>query len=423
MFDYIQACEYIQRSASLGSRPGLERIRRLCGILGNPEADLRFIHVAGTNGKGSTCAMIASALTAAGVHTGMYYSPAMTCIEDHYMIDGELITHGEYADAISAVAAANEQLIKEYGESATQFELETAAAFYHFSKNHCSVVVLECGMGGRDDATNIVTDKLCCVITSVSRDHMSYLGDTLKEIASVKAGIITSDCPVVISGQSEEVLDVVRDRCRDVGSTLYVAGADERDAVSGYKLSLRGTFQQENAATAYRVLRVIEENGLLPGVHIDEKAMTEGFANVRWPFRFEQIAEDPLVFTDGAHNADAAVKLRETIEEELAGYKVIFIMAVFADKEYEKVTAALADKAAMIITTQTPDNARALPAGELAECALRYCDNVTAVKSIKEAYELAVAAAGKYDGKVAIVACGSLSYLNELKSAAGNYNG
>ncbi len=419
MFSYDQACEYIQRSASLGSRPGLGRIKRLCEILGNPEADLRFIHVAGTNGKGSTCAMIASALTAAHVRVGMYYSPAITCIEDHYMICGKLITHEDYAKAVSAVASANEQMIRQSGESATQFELETAVAFYHFRENHCDVVLLECGMGGRDDATNIVPDKICCVITSVSRDHMEYLGDTPGKIASVKAGIITSDAPVVVAKNDAEVIDAIKERCDITGSPMYIAGSsDDTAAVDKMKTALRGTFQKENAAAAYRVLKVIDEKKLLPDVRVDDAVIAEGFADTRWPFRFEQINDDPVIILDGAHNPDAAVKLRETIESELDGYKIVFVMGVFADKEYEKEVATLADKAYMIITVQTPGNKRALPAEKLAECAGRYCERTETFETIKEAYERAVSAANDIDGDAAIIACGSLSYLKEFRDCA-----
>lgn len=418
MFGYDQACEYIERSASLGSRPGLERIRRLCDHLGNPEADLRFIHVAGTNGKGSTCALIASVLTEAGVHVGMYYSPAMTGIDDHYLIDGKPLSHDEYARAVSAVAEANEALMKEGSESATQFELETAMAFYIFSQNHCDAVILECGMGGRDDATNIVTDKICCVITSVSLDHMQYLGDTVEKIAQVKAGIITSDCPVIISDANDDVIPVVRKRCAMTGSALSVVGDDDRANVAGMKIALAGTFQKENAALAYRTLKVIADRGLIPGAHIDDGAIAKGFENVKWPFRFEKIANDPKVFVDGAHNPDAARKLRSTIESELEGYKIILVMGVFADKDYEKVVATLAGKAEMIFTVQTPNNARSLPASELAKCAKKFCGSVFECESIKDAYERAVGAA-KDIGSAAVIACGSLSYLNDFREAAG----
>ncbi len=414
-FDYEKACEYIDKAASLGSRPGLGRIERLCAIMGDPQNDMCFIHVAGTNGKGSTCAMISSALSAAGLHVGMYYSPAITCIHDHFVIDGTLISKDEYAQCVSAVYDANEKLIKECGESATMFELETALAFYFFRKNNCDLAVIECGMGGAEDATNIIRNKICCVITSVSFDHMQYLGDTIEKIASVKAGIITSDCPVIAFDSSEEAIGAIRNRCMLTGSPLYVVTSSDADAIAGMKLSLRGTFQKENAATAKKVLDVIRDKGLIPNAPVDDAVIAKAFANVRWPFRFEKIADDPPVFVDGAHNADAAVKLADTIREELEGYSIILVMGMFADKEYEKVVATLSDIAGMIITTQTADNPRALDANLLAKCAGAYHKNVSACPKTEDAYYLAVDTAKSGKEKAAVIACGSLSYLNEFR--------
>ena len=413
-FNYEKACEYINRSASLGSRPGLSRITRLCELMGDPQDSMRFIHVAGTNGKGSTCAMISSALSASGLRVGMYYSPAITCLEDHFMTDGALISKDEYALCVSAVYDANEKLIKECGESATMFELETALAFYYFRKNNCDLAVIECGMGGAEDATNIIRNKICCVITSVSFDHMQYLGDTIEKIASVKAGIITSDCPVIAYDSSAEAVGTIRKRCDLTGSPLYVVTSSDADDIADMKLSLRGTFQKENAATAKKVLDVIRDKGLIAGADLSDAVIAKAFENVRWPFRFEKIADDPPFFVDGAHNADAAVKLADTIREELAGYSIILVMGMFADKEYEKVTAALSKVADMIITTQTASNPRALDANTLAVCVRRYHKNVRACPKTKDAYRLAfdTAAAGK---KTAVIACGSLSYLNEFR--------
>ncbi len=414
-FNYGEACEYITDAAKLGSRPGLERIRQLCALLGDPQNDLRFIHVAGTNGKGSTCAMIANALVRSHIKTGMYYSPAITCLEDHFMIDGEPIARDEYAACVSAVADANGKLEKETGESATQFELETALAFYYFRKNRCDAVVLECGMGGRDDATNIVRNKICCVITSVSFDHMQYLGNTLGEIASVKAGIITSDCPVVVYDSDPEVVAAVSRRCDETGSNLYAVGTSDVAAVSDMKIGLRGTFQKENAAVAKKVLEVIGDRKLIPGYHTDENVIAKAFENVRWPFRFEMIKDFPKVFVDGAHNADAAIKLRDTIKSELAGYDTVIVMGMFSDKEYEKVIKTLAEVAVSIVATETPQNARALPADKLAECAKKYCSNVILSESIEDAYKKACDVANASSHEAAIVACGSLSYLNDFR--------
>ncbi len=437
MFDHAKACAYIEESAKLGSRPGLDRIRRLCAILGNPQDDLRFIHIAGTNGKGSTAAMISSILTEAGLCTGMYYSPALCGITDHFRLNGELICDSDYDMCVSKVAAANEELIDKTGESATQFELETAMAFIYFRENHCDAVVLECGMGGRDDATNIVRDKICCVFASVSYDHMQYLGDTLAKIADVKSGIITSDCPVIAYDSSHEVIDVIKKRCEETGSALYVVNGSDvtsRDmfpigqAVT-YKefsdtlIGLCGTFQAQNAALALETVGVIRDNALIPGLVIDDKTIESGIKKVRWPYRFECISESPTVLVDGAHNADAAAKLADSIRLYLDGYDIILVMGVFADKEYDKVASILAPLAGTVYTVETPDNSRALPASELAKCVVKYCKDVHACSSIEEACKLSLGEAESAKGKSAVVACGSLSYLKLFRDGITEQTG
>lgn len=425
---FDKACEYIRDAGRLGSRPGLTRIQKLCGLLGDPQDDLRFIHVAGTNGKGSTACMIAYALAEAGLRAGMYYSPAMTGINDHYMINGRPIEEDDYAKSVSVVAAANEQMIKETGESATQFELETAVAFVYFRDNNCDTVILECGMGGRDDATNTVGNKLCCVITSVSFDHMQYLGNTLYDIADVKAGIITSDCPVIAYDAGNEVIEAVAKRCDVTGSRLYTVKKDsvrsdagpfpngevvDYEEFKGVRISLNGTYQAENAAVALRTLSVLSKS--IP--RITEDAIRGGLGKVRWPFRFECINTDPLIIVDGAHNVDAALKLRDTVSECLFGYTLILVIGMFADKEYEKVVGILAEKAHTILTVAPPENERALPAEDLAACARGYCEDVRVCVSVEEAYDIAGQTAYEYkkSGQLpAVIACGSLSYLSRF---------
>ena len=431
MFDYDEACAFIDDLARLGSRPGLERIRRLCAFLGDPQEDLRFIHIAGTNGKGSTACMISSVLAEAGMKVGMYTSPAVCGIRDHYRINGELISESEYAACVSRVANANDELIAETGESATQFEIETAVAFVFFGKNNCDAVVLECGMGGRDDATNIVRNKICCVLTSISYDHMQYLGDTLTEIAGVKSGIINSGGCVIALDSGSEVTEVIRKRCELTGSSLYLVDPDEATSVAAFPLGqmvsygemsdviicLLGSFQKENAALAIKTLSVIADNDLIEGFVITDDIIRQGMKKAKWPYRFECISSHPPVFTDGAHNADAAVKLAGSVKQYLPGYRIILMLGVFADKEYDKVLKVMSDVADCIITLQTPGNKRALPAAQLAKSAAQYFDDVRTCGSIEEAYETAAGIAESYSKagqKAAVVACGSLSYLHEL---------
>ena len=408
---YEEACKYITDAAKLGSRPGLERIRDLCGNLDNPEDNLRFIHIAGTNGKGSVAAMISSALAAANLKVGMYYSPALKGIRDHFAINGSMISEEDYASAVSAVAKANSLLL----DSATQFELETAAAFWYFCQKRCDVVVLECGMGGRDDATNIVGNKIAAVITSVSFDHMQYLGNTLSKIAAVKAGIITEGIPVIALDSGKEVMEAVANRCRETGSTLYIVS----EPYPAIETGLLGTFQKENAAIAYKALCVIRDDNLIAKCNLTEDTIRQGIAGTVWPFRFEKICDSPEVYVDGAHNERAARMLSETIREYLPDHKIILVMGMFSDKEYEKVVKILAPGAHMIFTVQTPDNPRALSADELSKCAKRYCKNVRACDSIGDAAQSSTELAGELSRKerTAVIACGSLSYLNDFKEA------
>ena len=321
-FDHSSACLYVSELGRLGSRPGLERIRRLCALLGDPQDDLSFIHIAGTNGKGSTGAFISSVLTASKVTTGMYYSPALCDISDHYMINGERISEEDYAYHVSKVAAANEKLIDETGESATQFEFETAVAFTLFRAERCDAVILECGMGGRDDATNIVKNKLCCVFASISFDHMQYLGNTLDKIADVKSGIITGSCPVIAFDSSKEATEVIRKKCEKTGSDLYTVESGDiaseairpfgrtvdYDGFSDIEIGLSGSFQAENAALALRTVSVIRDKGLIEKADLTDDVIRMGMRSAKWPFRFERISEDPLIIVDGAHNEDAAKK-------------------------------------------------------------------------------------------------------------------
>ena len=426
------ASAYMEEAAALGSRPGLERIRALCSFLGDPQDDLSFIHIAGTNGKGSTGVMIASALHACGLCTGMYYSPAVCGIKDHYMTDGAIISDEDYASAVSTVAAANKKLTESIGEGATQFELETAVAFLYFKSKNCDVVVLETGMGGTEDATNIVRNKICAVITSVSYDHMHYLGNTISEIASAKAGIITSDHPVIMLGSSPEVIEVVKNRCRETGSELYIADPVkikmthdlpageiiDYDKFANVRIPLSGRFQGENAVVALTVLDVIRKRGLIPKADISDNAIRTGLAEVIWPFRFERISEDPLVMIDGAHNADAARKLRQTIEERFDGYTIILVIGMFRDKEYDKVLGTLATIAGTVITTEAPGNPRALPAKDLAKAASIYCTDTVAAGSVSDAYDIAAAAYKTAGEKSVIIACGSFAYLAEFRKWA-----
>ena len=407
-----EAKEYMIQSGVLGSILGLERMQCLCDSLGNPEDDLDFVHVAGTNGKGSTVAFISSILKAAGIKTGMYYSPALCGIKDHFMIDGCLISDEEYAELVGELKEADSKVLEKIGSNATQFELETALAFMYFSRNKCQAVVLETGLGGLTDATNIVKNKLACVFTSISYDHMAILGNSLSEIAGVKSGIITSDCPIIAFDSGDEVIAAISDKCKETGSELTVVSTCDKDYFDklGVTLSLKGSYQNDNAKLAVETIKKLCK------LNVSEEAIKIGLETAKWPFRYEQISLSPLIYLDGAHNPDAARRLKESVENDFRNRKIIFVIGMFKDKEYEKVISTLTPLANSVYTLTTPDNPRALEGAVIGEIARRDCSSVTVCQLVKEAALGAINEARENSDAV-VIAFGSLSYLNDFKEA------
>lgn len=414
--------EYIQSLQSLGSHLGLESVTELCRRLGNPQDELQFIHIAGTNGKGSILAMISETLAACGYKTGRYISPTVADYRERFQINGRMISKKSLCGYVERIKAVCDAMEEEGLPHPTPFEFETALGFLYFKEKHCDIVVLETGMGGTTDATNIITTTLIAVLASVSMDHMQFLGNTLTEIAGVKAGIIKEGIPVVSTWQEPEAEAVFRKTCREKGAVLHPAdrekakltGATERGlrfsykGHTGMKLSLRGTYQLANAAAALEVLDCLREKF---GYHLPEEKIKTAFAEIVWPGRFEKIAKKPDFYIDGAHNEAAAKSLAETVRFYFTNRKIIYIMGVLKDKEYDKIIQATYPLADSIITVKTPHNERAMDAYELAQAVAVYHRKVTVADSLEEAVEMAYLIAG--DDAV-IIAFGSLSYLGEL---------
>lgn len=423
---FSEASEYIEKSGRLGSIMGLSRMERLCDILGNPQNGLKVIHVAGTNGKGSICAMISSIIKAAGYKCGTYNSPALTGLRDHYRIGGELIGEEDYALLVEKIKEADEQHFSLMGENATQFELETALAFLYFEENKCDFAVVEVGMGGRDDATNIIKHKEMCVFSSISLDHTEILGKTVSDIAEVKSGIINCSCPVVMFDSASEAVAQISKQCEKYNNSLFTVKPEDVsgkcDFPSGERVTyknfndvhvgLSGEFQRYNAAVAI-------EAALLLGTkyNVTDSNIADGLRNVYWPFRFEIIGNNPLTIVDGAHNPGAAATLKNTIEERLNGYHIVMVVGMFKDKDCEGVLSQLLPLCEEAVTVDTPVKSRVLDSEKLADKARKYCKNVLAAGGIKEARVLASDIAAKMGEKCAIVAFGSLSYLSEFKNA------
>ena len=427
---YAEARSYIEKIRKKGSIPGLENIRGLMHMLSDIQDKLKVIHIAGTNGKGSTSAYISGILKQAGYKVGRFSSPAVFEYLEIFTINDVPISEQEYADCMKAIREAADALTASGRKEPTAFEMETALAFLYFYRKNCDFVILETGMGGTFDSTNVISAPLCSVITSVSMDHMNFLGNTLSEIAGQKAGIIKQDCPVIMAEQKEEVLTVIRQQAQRKQAEFIRTEKPRRifchpdgtvlDYVSSSGISLTdihtgmlGTFQAENMAAAIETVLCLKKAGL----QVHEEDIKKGIAHARWPGRFERIGCRPAVYFDGGHNPGAAERIKETIEIYFTNSKIIYIMGVLADKDYEtivSVTAPLADE----IMTVTPEHERGLDGRILAKAAEKYNKNVSYAEYLEQAFARAVPSAGT-DGVILVF--GSLSYLAKAKEGMRKY--
>lgn len=363
--------EYLSQEKFQSFKPGFDRVERLLEALGHPEKKLRFVHVAGTNGKGSTCACIASILTKAGYRTGLYISPFVVCWNERVQIDGQYISDEEFAQAVAAVGAAAEAM----EDLPSQFELETALALWHFARRGCDFAVMEVGMGGAWDATNVIPAPEAAVLCAIALDHTAVLGNTVGEIAAVKAGIIKPGCDVVSYGNEPEAEKVIDEVCRSKGcrhfrpdfrriTVLERSLTGVRFHYAAHRdlfLPLAGTYQPNNAALAIETAEVLRTRGFA----ISDEAIREGLAAVRWPGRFELIHRDPLFILDGSHNPQGMLATVESLKTFFPGQKLWFLIGIMADKDVRSVARLLAPLAAGFAAVEPP-NPRAMKAGELA---------------------------------------------------------
>ena len=418
---YQEALEYMESLNRYGIIPGLDSIRRLCGSLGNPQDGLKFVHIAGTNGKGSVLAYVSTVLKKAGLKVGRYLSPVIFEYREKIQVGARPITQNALCEGAEVIRAACEDLVGQGFPHPTAFEEETALAFWYFRKMNCDIVVLETGMGGREDATNVVTNTVVSVLASISMDHMKFLGDHLSDIAWQKAGIMKPGRPVVSMEQEPEAAEVIQREASRLGCPLLFADVDKAERIHygmekqtfdygdyrGLEISLAGKVQNENAVLAVEVIEALRREGY----RITEDALRKGLLETRWPGRFSVIAKKPLFVVDGAHNEDAARKLAQSIKFYFTNKRIIYIMGVLKDKEYGKVIGLTHMYADQILTVTPPGNPRALGAYELAKEVSRVHPQVTAADSLEEAVEMAYLLAGRED---VILAFGSLSYLGRL---------
>ena len=420
--NYKDTLEYIQSLNQYGSVLGLDNMLRLCEKLGHPEEKCKFIHIAGTNGKGSTSAYIAHILMAAGFRVGRYISPTITDYRERFQIGKRMITQKDLCEYVERLKMVCEELTAEGYPHPTPFEVETALGFLYFAEKKCDYVVLEVGMGGATDATNVIPSPAACVWVSISMDHMGFLGKELTSIAGVKAGIAKKGSLLISCSQEPEVAVVLQEQAAKVGGTLVVADVSLATGIkyglttqqfsykglSKLKIHLAGTHQISNAVTAVEVVLQLLETG----VDISDKAIYKGLEDTIWQARLEVLGKQPLFVIDGAHNEDAARKLVSSIETYFSGKRMIYIMGVLKDKEYEKILSMTAKYAEHILTITPPDNPRALDAYELALSAREYHSQVTNLSSLEEAVEVSHLLADK---DTVILCFGSLSYLGAIK--------
>lgn len=417
-----ETISYIHSTSWRGSILGLERMRELLGRMGNPQERLRFVHVAGTNGKGSTCAMLASVLTSAGYKTGLYTSPYINSFNERIQVDARPISDEELIAATLEVKAHAELM----ADKPTEFEMVTAIGLVHFVKSACDIVMLEVGLGGRMDATNVISSPRLAVITPISLDHVKELGDTVEKIAAEKAGIIKKGGLVVSAPQEPSAAEIIESACRAQGAELIKTSFESlkitESSLSGHvfdyggyknlRLRLAGLYQPGNAATVLECVGALRSRGM----SIPDEAVYEGLARAAWPARFEIVSERPCVILDGGHNIQGAAAVAEGLELYFPGKKVIFLFGVMADKDYDGILDIILPHAKELIAV-TPDNPRALPARELAAHVAR--KGFSAVRACEDAIsgmELILKTAGEED---VICALGSFYMVGALRRMFG----
>ena len=415
-----EALQYIDGTQWFGSKPGLERTEALLDKLGRPQDRLKYIHIAGTNGKGSCAAMLASILKAAGYRTGLYTSPYLFRFHERMQINGEPVSDEALAELVTRIRPLAEAM----DDHPTEFELITAAALLWFAEEHCDIVVLEVGLGGRLDATNVIAAPEAAVLMNIGLDHTAVLGDTLEQIAAEKAGILKPGCEAVAYQQQESVLEVFRQKAREVGAGLHVADfsqlVPEFDSLEGqsftyrgepYALALLGDHQLRNAAVVLETVEVLRRRGW----RISREAVEHGLYATAWPARFELVSEEPPFIVDGGHNPQCAESVRRNLLHYFPESRRVLLVGVLRDKDYPALFDIL-NEAADAWVCVTPNSERALPAAELGKFLERYGKPVTVCESIPDGVETAREQAGE-DGMACAV--GSLYMAGAVRACFG----
>lgn len=418
--DFLEAQNYLEKVRSQkGIVLGLDTMRHLMAKLNNPQDKVKFIQVAGTNGKGSTAAYLTSILSEAGIKVGRYTSPAVFSSTEQYFACGSCISESEYAKGVTAVAEAAASLD---GETPTAFEQETALAFWYFAQKGCELAILEAGLGGDMDATNIVTTTVCSIITSISMDHCRILGNKISEIAAHKAGIIKPGAPVICIEQKEDAMEPIRAAAKAADTPLYEVHRDEvrqifsdkRESIVFFRefenlhLKMLGSCQPENAALAVQAASVLSRS-----YPIEKKHIYDGIEKTRWGGRFELHSGSPDIILDGAHNPDGIRRLRESVNQMFGAVPICYVCGVLADKDYEKEIEILFGRASNVFTV-TPPSPRAMKSTDLKAAIKKRFSQLKVISfDSEDGIEKAMEAAVSQNNPV--VVCGTLTILARVK--------
>lgn len=410
--------KYLEQLRLVGSRFGTDCEKELLSLLGNPQDKLRFIHVAGTNGKGSFCSMMSSVLQKQGYKVGLYTSPYIVVFNDRIRVNGLPIAEDDINDLFLRVRQKADTM----KTPPSSFDFITAAAFLWFYETKCDIVVLEVGLGGRYDSTNVIKNSLLSVITGIAFDHTEILGDTIEKIAWEKAGIIKENCPALYGGNDEKALNVIKNECEEKHSELTVKNPDLLKILSTtldgtefefdgkeYFIRLLGLYQPANAATVLEAIDVLRKHGF----EISETAVKDGLSSAVWQARFEKIADEPVVLYDGGHNPQGVRAAVESVRAYFGNKKINLLVGILADKAHGEMAEELAKIADRVICI-APPSPRALPAEALAE---EFCEagaNARAANSIKEGVKIALS----YKKPVLVI--GSLYSYNDVSESVRN---
>ena len=429
--NYQESLRYIEETHKFGVRLGLDNIAKLLELLGNPQDKLKIIHVAGTNGKGSTCSFISTILTESGYKVGLYTSPFLETFTERIRVNGINIPEEDVARIVTIIKSKIEQMVSEGYSYPTEFEIVTAMAFYYYYEQKVDFVALEVGLGGRYDATNVIKNSEVSVITSISLDHIGILGDTVEKIAYEKGGIIKENGTVILYDQSEEVKNVIKQICKEKNATYIEAKFDDikvknsdiysqtydciiaGERYEDLEIKLIGEHQINNSILALNAIKSLKEKHNL---NITEDNIKKGLINTKWPGRIEKIKEEPIFIIDGAHNEDGAKSLAKAIEKNFKDKNLTLLIGMLEDKDIDGVIEILIPYFSKVITT-TPDNPRAISSDILKEKISQYVDDVVSKPKIKDAVEYTLNNSSKED---IIISAGSLYMIGEVRTLVNN---